>query len=143
MTFKKPTRQLVSRLAGGLVAALFAAQILLAIPPLQSAVATLMIAPNLSYTDKMYIRWGAVFAQLDFVRRETPPDAVILMKKDDRPEFDRYFLFPRQIIYGDAQALQNNPQVQYVLITDDYPAFPVDGSKVLMDNSHGLYRLTR
>jgi hypothetical protein len=133
----------LSTVAGGLVAAFFAAQVVLAIQPMQNAVALLLIAPNLSDTDKMYIRWGDVFAQLDFIRRETPPDAVILMKKDDRPEFDQYFLFPRRVIYGDAEALQSNPQVEYVLITDNYPQFPIDGVKILMDNAHGLYWLAR
>lgn len=144
MRLAKPTRQqLLSTLVGGLVAAFFGAQVLLAIQPMQSAAATLMIAPNLTYTDKMYIRWGDVFSQLDFIRRETPPDAVILMKKDDRPEFDQYFLFPRQVIYGDAEALQSNPQIGYVLITDNYPQFPVAGVKILKDDAHGLYWLAR
>ena len=143
MKFKLARPRVVPALAAGLLAAFFTAQVLLAVPSFQSAVATLMAAPNLTYTDKMYIRWGDIFAQLDFVRRETPPDAVILMKKDDRPEFDQYFLFPRRVIYGDAASLQSNPQIQYVLIADDYPAFPVSGAKVLMDGTHGLYRLTR
>jgi hypothetical protein len=65
------------------------------------------------------------------------------MKDDGRPEFDQYFLFPRRVIYGDADALRCNPQVEYVLITDNYPQFPVSGTKKMMDGIHGLYELQK
>ncbi len=123
------------------IAAFFAAQVVLAIPHFQNALEPLLTVPNISYADKMHIQWGAVYDQLDFVRRETPADAVILMKDDGRPEFDQYFLFPRRVIYGDADALRANPQIGYVLITDGYPQFPARGEKKMLDDAHGLYVL--
>ena len=125
------------------VAAFFAAQVVIAIPHLQDAIEPLRTLPTISYADKMRIQWGAVFDLLDFIRRETPENAIILMKEDGRPEFDQYFLFPRRVIYGDANALRRNPQVEYVLITDNYPQFPVNGTRKMLDGTHGLYELQK
>jgi hypothetical protein len=125
------------------IVALFAAQLVVAAPHLENTVATMLVAPNLTYPDKMYVQWRDVYVLLDFVRRETPPTAVILMNQDDRPEFDQYFLFPRRVIYGNAGALAGNPQITYVLITDHYPEFAVVGHKIMMDDVHGLYRLEK
>ena len=130
-------------LVGWAVVLFFAAQVWLAIPHLQTALEPFQTVPNISYTEKMHIQWGAIFDVLYFVRRETPENAVILMKEDGRPEFDQYFLFPRRVIYGDSDALRNNPQVDYVLIGDGYPQFPVVGARRMMDDTHGLYELQR
>ncbi len=144
LTIAKFTKcRFVSKLVDLSIAAFFAAQFLLAIPHLQNVSEPLRTVPNISDADKMRIQWGALFDRLDFVRRETPPNAVILMPEDGRPEFDQYFLFPRRVIYGDADALRDNPQVEYVLITDNYPPFPVRGEKMMLDDAHGLYRLQR
>ena len=121
----------------------FAAQVLLAVPQLQSIVEPFLTVPNITYAQKMHIQWGAIFDLLYFVRRVTPENAVILMKEDGRPEFDQYFLFPRRVIYGDATAVSSNPQVGYVLIGDGYPQIPVYGSRIMMDETHGLYELQR
>jgi len=136
-------RRFLRGLVRWIIAAFFAAQVVIAIPRSQDAIAPLLIAPNLTYTDKMYIQWGDLFVLLDFIRRQTPPDAIILMKDDQRPQFDQYFLFPRRVIYGDANALRDNPQVQYLLIARDYPQFPVSGTRIMLDDTHGLYRLQR
>jgi hypothetical protein len=144
MNFAKFTRQRPLRsLTGLMIAVFFATQVIIAIPRFQDALFPLLTVPNISYTDKMYIQWGDVFVLLDFVRRETPENAVILMKEDGRPEFDQYFLFPRGVIYGDAATLANNPQVEYVIITDNYPQFPVSGTKKMMDETHGLFEVRR
>ncbi len=142
MKFAKSIKQRLSNaLIRGMIAAFFAAQVILAIPHFQNALEPLLTVPNISYADKMRIQWGAVYDQLDFIRRDTPADAVILMKDDGRPEFDQYFLFPRHVIYGDAAALRANPQIGYVLITDGYPQVPVIGEKKMLDDAHGLYEL--
>ncbi len=144
MTIAKFTkRRFVSKLIDLSTAAFFAAQVIIAIPHLQNAIEPLQTVPNISDADKMRIQWGDLFDQLDFIRRETPANAVILMPEDGRPEVDQYFLFPRRVIYGDADALRDNPQVEYVLITDNYPSFPVRGEKMMLDDAHGLYRLQR
>jgi hypothetical protein len=144
VNFAKSTRQQPLRsLTRLMVAVFFAAQVIIAIPRFQDALFPLLTVPNISYTDKMYIQWRDIFVLLDFVRRETPENAVILMKEDGRPQFDLYFLFPRHLIYGNADAIANNPQVEYVLITDNYPQFSVDGVKKMMDDTHGLFELLR
>ena len=121
----------------------FAAQVYLAIPFLQASIQPLQAAPDISFVEKMHIQWGAIFDLLDFVRRETPETAVILMKDDGRPEFDQYFLFPRRVVYGGADVLQENSQIDYVLVDDGYPQFPVIGSKMMLDETHGLYKVQR
>ncbi|MCL4393966.1 MAG: hypothetical protein M1482_04020 [Chloroflexi bacterium] len=103
----------------------------------------MLIAPSLTYTDKMYVQWRDVYVLLDFVSRETPPTAVILMPEDERPEFDQYFLFPRRVIYGNDAALRDNPQIDYVLIVGEYPQFAVEGSRIMLDGTHGLVRLDK
>jgi hypothetical protein len=121
----------------------FAAQLILAVPHLLTAVEPFQTVPNITYVEKMRIQWGGIFDLLDFVRRETPENAVILMKEDGRPEFDQYFLFPRRVVYGTAEALRNDPPIDYVLVDDGYPQFPVSGSKIMMDDTHGLFKLQK
>jgi hypothetical protein len=121
----------------------FATQVVLGIPNLQTAVQPYLTVPYISYAEKMHIQWGRIFDLMDFIRRETPENAVILMNDDGRPEFDQYFLFPRRVIYGDAKALLNNDQIEYVLVNDGYPPFPVDGIKIMLDDTHGMYELHR
>ena len=142
MNSASPSRQSVLRSLTRLIIALFlAAQVAIAIPRFQDALFPLLTVPNITYTDKMYIQWREIFVLLDFVRRETPENATILMKEDGRSQFDEYFLFPRHLIYGNADALTNNPQVEYVLISDDYPQFPVNGVKKMIDDTHGLFEV--
>ena len=144
MNFAKLARQRPRRsLIRLMITVFFAAQVIIAIPRFQDALFPLLTVPNISYTDKMYIQWRDVFVLLDFIRHETPENAVILMKQDDRPQFDQYFLFPRRVIYGDAATLANNPQIEYVIITNHYPQFPVNGDKKMMDDTHGLFELAR
>lgn len=121
----------------------FAIQVVLGMPNLQAEVQPFLTVPNITYAEKMHIQWGAVFDVMDFVRRETPRNAVILMKDDGRPEFDQFFLFPRRVIYGDEEKLLLNPQINYVVIGDGYPQFPVDGIRIMLDDTHGLYELQR
>ena len=121
------------------IAAFFAAQFVIAIPHFQNILEPLRTVPNISDTDKMRIQWGYVFDQLDFIRRETPDNAVIQMKEDGRPEFDQYFLYPRRVIYDDKP----HAQAEYIFVQENYPPFPVIGDKKMLDATHGLIRVQR
>jgi hypothetical protein len=121
------------------IAAFFAAQIIIAIPHFQNIITPLQTVPNISDADKMRIQWGEVYDQLDFIRRETPDNTVILMKDDGRPEFDQYFLYPRRVIYDDKP----HDQADYIFIEENYPPFPVVGEKKMLDARHGLIKLQR
>ncbi len=122
---------------------LFATQVGFGIPNLQTAVEPFLTVPAIGYAEKMHIQWGPIFDLLYFISRETPENAVILMKDDGRPEFDQYFLFPRRVVYGGADALLHDRQIGYVLIDDGYPQFPVIGTKLMLDDTHGLFKLQR
>lgn len=121
------------------IAAFFAAHIIIAIPHFQNIIAPLQTVPNISDTDKMHIQWGEVFDQLDFIKRETPDNATILMKENGRPEFDQYFLYPRRVIYDD----EPDVQAEYIFVEENYPPFPVVGEKKMLDATHGLIRMQR
>jgi hypothetical protein len=122
-----------------LIAAFFAAQIIIAIPHFQNIITPLQTVPNISDADKMRIQWGEVYEQLDFIRRETPENATILMKDDGRPEFDQYFLYPRRVIYD----TKPHVQAEYIFVQENYPPFPVVGEKKMLDATHGLIRVQR
>jgi hypothetical protein len=121
------------------IAAFFAAQFVIAIPHFQNILEPLRTVPNISDADKLRIQWGDVFDQLDFIRSETPDNAVIQMKEDGRPEFDQYFLYPRRVIYDDKP----NAQAEYIFVQENYPPFPVIGDKRMLDATHGLIRVQR
>ena len=95
--------------------------------------------PNISDDDKMRIQWGEVYNQLDFIRRETPDNAVIQMKDDGRPEFDQYFLYPRRVIYDDKP----HGEAEYLFVEENYPPFPVSGEKKMLDLTHSLIKIQR
>lgn len=122
-----------------LIAAFFAAQIIIAVPHFQKIIEPLQTVPTISDDTKMRIQWGEVYNQLDFIRRETPDGATILMKENGRPEFDQYFLYPRRVIYGDKP----NVQAEYIFVQENYPPFPVVGEKKMLDATHGLIRVQR
>ncbi|MBI5649197.1 MAG: hypothetical protein HZC40_01930 [Chloroflexi bacterium] len=107
----------------------------------QRALAPLWERPTWSYADKMQKTWGAYFPLMQFVQQQTPDDAVLLLD----PYYgavDFYFLYPRRILHGGAEMLRQHPEIQYVVINDrDFPNFPVAGTKLMLNEHLGLYKL--
>ena len=134
-SFKMTIRQLFH----WAITAFFAAQVIIAIPHFQNIIEPLQTVSDISDVDKMRIQWGEVYDQLDFIRRETPDNAVILMKDDGRPEFDQYFLYPRRVIYDDKPHVE----AEYIFIEINFPPFPVVGEKKMLDATHGLIKVQR
>ena len=85
--------------------------------------------------------WGVHFPLMQFVQHQTPDDAVLLLD----PYYgavDIYFLYPRRVLHGNAGTLRRHPEIQYVVINDrGFPDFPVAGSKIMLNENLGLYKL--
>ena len=96
----------------------------------------------MTYEEKMRTKWGAYYELMLFVQNETPENAVLLQDANWYYQtVDLYFLYPRQLIYGGEDVLRNNPQIDYVIISEDYPNFSVAGEKVMFDDRRGVYRI--
>ena len=121
------------------IAALFAAQVGAGLGAIESAVSAPMQFPDRSTDDKMRIGWGSYYDLMRFVQSKTPPNAVILFDpKYYYKTVNLYFLSPRKLIYGDAETLRSHPEIEYVVISDGYPTFPLPGEKIMLDDKQGL-----
>ncbi len=126
------------------IVALFAAQVAAGLPATVSAVSAPMQFPNRSDDEKMRIAWESYYDLVQFVQAKTSGDAILLFE----PKFyyasvNLYFLYPRKLIYGDEATLRSHPEIDYVVISDGYPAFPVPGEKMMLDDKQGLYRILK
>lgn len=136
------SRYLLTALAWCTVA-LFAAQAVAAFPQFELAAATYADHPAWSNSDKLHAKWGAYYDLMNFIQRETPSDAVILMDNTAREQIDLYFLYPRKPVYGDEAFFRAHPEIGYVVVTSYFPNFEVHGQVVMMDDHSGLYRVQR
>jgi hypothetical protein len=126
------------------IAALFAAQVAAGLPAIESAVSAPMQFPDRSADEKMRNEWGSFYDLMQFVQTRTPANAVLLFD----PEYyyksvNLYFLSPRKLLYGDEEALRSHPEIDYVVISEGYPSFPVPGEKMPLDDKQGLYRIVK
>ncbi len=92
-------------------------------------------APNMTYHEKMYYKLGFSWKYLNFIKENTPEDAIILMppdsiflprnKKSDfnssilSKEWSSYFVYPRKLVYEREKT--SSPlykQANYIAIVD-------------------------
>ena len=126
------------------IAALFAAQVAAGLPAMESAVSAPMQFPNRSTDEKMRIAWGSYYDLMQFVQDKTPASAAILFDaKYYYKSVNLYFLSPRKLIYGDEETLRSHPEIDYVVISDGYPTFPLRGEKMMLDDKQGLYGIIK
>ncbi len=96
---------------------------------------------NNSYDEKMTRRYRD-YDFISFIRENTPEDASVLFPADNyeigRPSLNHYFLLPRRLYTGDQQTLQTLRPPIYVVIFKEFPAFEVEGSRIMKDSEKGL-----
>ena len=123
---------------------LFVAQIGAGLAQIDEAISGPMQFPNRSIDDKMRVEWGSYYDLMRFVQDKTPEDAILLLgTKSPFATLDLYFLYPRKLLFGSEETLNNHPEIGYVVISDGYPTFPVPGEKMMLDDKQGIYRLPR
>lgn len=104
-----------------------------------------LVNPGLTYDEKMSRIWGDYYAYMTFIQEHTPSSAVILIPPhgDTYPlvgckGLDDYFLYPRRLINADQNALEEHPEVEYILIDGEFPDFPVAGERLMLNEQSGL-----
>lgn len=104
-----------------------------------------LLNPGLTYEEKMSRIWGDYYAYMTFIQEHTPSSAVILIPPpgDAYPLvgaswLDDYFLYPRRLINADQNALEEHPEVEYILIHGGFPDFPVAGERLMLNQQSGL-----
>jgi hypothetical protein len=142
ITYLKVVERIVRLIIGWGVVGLFVAQILVALPWFVSSLAPLVENPNRSYDEKMRIKWGDYYDLVQFIQKETPNNAVLLIDSNSHINIDLYFLYPRQLYYGDKQDLVQHP-IEYVILTGELPAPAVEGERMMLDDKRGLIRVRR
>jgi hypothetical protein len=137
-------KHLFRALATYAVAALFVGQIAIATPTVLSTLSGPLQDPNPSYEEKMRGAWGSYFDFMQFVQAKTSENAVLLFDpKYFYATLSLYFLYPRKLIYGGKETWQSHPEVDYVVISEGYPSFSVQGEKEMFDDKQGVYRVQR
>lgn len=127
-----------------LIALLFLAQVIAAIPIVRSMWEGPLQNPNWTYEQKMRSVWGwsSHFDFMLFVQAKTPETATLLFDPHYRfITLNLYFLYPRKLIYGNEETLRKHPETDYVVISEGFPNFPINGEKMMFDDKHGLYRI--
>lgn len=109
---------------------------------------------NFSYSDKMRESWGIYYNFTQFIKENTPENSSILIPPQGYPwfltsniGFDRYFLYPRNLINGgEKDSGVNLDNIDYVLIdygettisqygfTNIWPKFNVNGKYIIYWN---------
>jgi len=96
-----------------------------------------------SYDEKMRRR-GWHYDFLRFIKENTPENANILFPPQGKyPKignlgFNKYFLLPRNLHHGNQQMLQSLGPPVYVVIHKGFPAFKVEGPRIMKDSENGL-----
>jgi len=95
-----------------------------------------------SYDEKMRRRrpW---YDFISFLRESTPENANILFPPDNYEKtgdlgLNYYFLLPRRLHTGNKQILETLEPPIYVVILEEFPAFKVEGSRIMKDSEKGL-----
>jgi hypothetical protein len=122
---------------------MFGMHLVVAVPRFYAALAPLWEIPGRSYEDKMREKWGSYFELMQFVQRTTPENAVLLHDPTDYRWLAPYFLYPRRLLFGGEMMLREHPEIEYVLIRDDYPTSPVTGERLMLNDTLGLYKIRR
>lgn len=134
--------QHVRSIAVWVIVLLFLAQVMIAIPVIQHTWIGPLQYPNRTYEQKMRAVWGTYFDFMQFIQTATPNTSVLLLDPNHLYlSLNLYFLYPRRLIYGDEKTLHKHPEVDYVVIIEGFPNFPVNGEKIMFDDKHGLYRI--
>lgn len=127
-----------------IIALLFLAQVIAAIPIVWSMWEGPLQNPDWTYEQKMRSVRGlsSYFDFILFVQATTPEKAVLLFDPNYHYiTLNLYFLYPRKLIYGGEKILHEHPEVDYVVINDGFPNFPVNGERIMFDDKQGLYRI--
>ncbi|MBI5031859.1 MAG: hypothetical protein HZB51_15120 [Chloroflexi bacterium] len=133
--------RLVATLA---IITLFVGQFVIGIPAIVTAMSAPLQNPNRSYEEKMRGVWGDYFDLMQFIQTKTSDNAVILIDpKYQYAILNLYFLHPRKLIYGSEAVLQSHSEIDYVLISEDFPDFAVAGEKIMLDDKQGLYKVRK
>jgi hypothetical protein len=95
-----------------------------------------------SYDEKMRRRRGW-YDFVSFIRENTPEEASILFppgnyEKIGDPGLNHYFLLPRRLYTGNRHMLQTLRLPIYVIVLKEFPAFEVEGSRIMKDSEKGL-----
>ena len=107
-------------------------------------VATLIQEPDLSYDEKMKRHWGEKFYEMiEYIQQSTPEKSVLLLGPGWYGTPERSMLYPRQLYFGGEQALRAHPEIQFVVLQDNFPNFAVNGEKLLLDQTRGLIKIRR
>jgi hypothetical protein len=76
-----------------------------------------------SYSDKMRESWGLYYDYIEFVKENTPENALILVPPQQTPwlstgnvGLDRYFLYPRILVNGELNISKDLEKYDYVLL---------------------------
>lgn len=124
------------------IAALFAGHLVNAVPQYILSAEPLLSGQLNSYDDKMTAKLGSYYKFTEFIQAQTLPSATLLFDaRYQNRTLDPYFLFPRRLLYGGEQVLNSHPEVEYVVISENYPDYAVDGEKLMFDSQHGLIKL--
>ena len=127
--------QLIRSLAVFGITLLFIGQVMSVVPTVQSTWAGPLQDPKRSYEQKMRSVWGSYFDFIQFVQTRTPDTSVLLFdSKYYYATLNLYFLYPRKLIYGNEETLRSHPEINYVVISDGFPNFPVAGEKIMFDD---------
>ena len=122
------------------IAALFVFQVAAGLPTIVSAVSAPLQFPDRSVDEKLRMEWGSFYDLMQYVQVKTPTNAVLLFAPNYQYRaVDLYFLYPRKLLYGDEATLHSHPEIDYVVISDGYPTFPVPGERTMLDSTQGLY----
>ena len=109
---------------------------------------------NYSYADKLRNSWGMYYDYMEFIKENTPENSTILVPPKAYPwfltgniEFNRYFLYPRNLINGNEKDSKVNlDNIDFILIdfgettisqygfTNIWPKFDVDGDYIIYWN---------
>jgi hypothetical protein len=104
----------------------------------------LFVSSALTFPELLQSDSRVAFDQVEFIRKQTPEQAVLLLGPKWYPQHALYFLYPRRLFFGGAGILAQHPEIEYVIIDDPgYPNFAVDGDKVMLDAERGLYKIRR
>ncbi len=142
--FSFQARRFVRAIAAYGVALLFVLQVMLGLAQFQWNLTEPLLEPNRTTEEKFRSAWGTFFDVVQFVKTQTPPDAVILIDSEYiYHNLMLYFLYPRRLLFGGESVFRANSEIGFILITDGYPDYAVTGETKMLDDSHGLLRVSR
>jgi hypothetical protein len=134
---------LLRRIAAWGIIAYFAVQLLATFPQVLPGLQPLFNNDNLSYDDKMRLKWAGNYDLVQWIVQDTPETAGILMDNANSPPIDLYFLYPRHLFYGGEKDFQAHPEIGYIVVSSTFPDFPVSCEKHMVSENVGICRILR